>query len=316
MASQSPIILRYPVPVTVVSFSSFQVLDQFMAQKSEKTPFYTSPIQPVELKLDSVIQFDCHKQVSCFNACCRNIDIVITPYDILRLKRRFDLVSRDFVGAYTTPYAMDHHDLPGLKLNTKPGTTECVFLSEEGCTVYEDRPAACRYYALGSMGVRKKDESEVEDIFFIVKEDHCRGHEEPRQLTVAEYRSEQGVDKYDEMNEQWRDVILKKRSSGPTVGRPSDRSRQLFDMCSYDMDSFREFIQSPGFLEIYDLSEEQMTTLINDEDALLAFAMRFLKQVLYGEMTIAMKPDARAKRMQRMKERIDDKQADSSSTPS
>ncbi len=286
-----------------------------MEKQSESKPFHTSPIEPIELKLNSVIQFDCHKQVSCFNACCRNIDIVVTPYDIIRLKRRFNLDSRDFVGASTTPYPMDHHDLPGLKLNTKPGTTECIFLSEEGCTVYEDRPAACRYYALGSMGVRKKDSSFVEDIFFLVKEQHCRGHEEPRKLSVSQYREEQGVVEYDEMNREWRDVLLKKRSSGPTVGRPSDRSRQLFDMCSYDMDGFREFIQTEGFQEIFDLSAETVSELLADEDALLRFSMRFLKQVLYGEMTIPMKPDAREKRLQRMRGRTTVDKERSSSNP-
>ena len=270
-------------------------------------PPYQSPIQPVELDLNSVIQFDCHKGVSCFNVCCRNIDIVVTPYDILRLKRRLGVDSRDFVGTYTTPYPMDFHDLPGLKLNVKSGTTECIFLSEEGCTVYEDRPAACRYYALGSMGVRKKDEPTVEDIYFIVKEDHCRGHEEPRKLTVAEYRKDQGVEKYDNMNREWRDIVLKKRSGGPTVGRPSDRSKQLFDMCSYDIDSFREFIQTPGFQEIYDLKEIQFAELLKDEDKLLKFAMRFLKQVLFGIMTIPMKPDARDRRIRRMRERTNTK---------
>ena len=276
-----------------------------MKESNKSAPPYQSPVQPVELKLDSVIQFDCHKNVSCFNACCKNIDIALTPYDIVRLKRRFGLESRDFVGAYTTPYPMDYHDLPGLKMNVKPGTTQCVFLAEEGCTVYDDRPAACRYYALGSMGVRKKDESEVEDIYFVVKEDHCRGHEEPKKLTVAQYRTEQEVEIYDDMNREWRDIVLKKRSSGPTVGRPSDRSMQLFDMCSYDIDSFREFIQSSGFSEIYEIDSDELETLLKDEDELLRFAMRFLKQVLFGIMTIPMKADAQEKRMRRIRERLD-----------
>ena len=266
-------------------------------------PPYTSPINPVELTLDSVIQFDCHKNVSCFNACCKNIDITLTPYDILRLKRRFEMDSKEFVGRFTTPFAMDFHDLPGLKMNTKSGTTECVFLAEAGCTVYDDRPAACRYYALGSMGVRKKDASEVEEIYFVVKEDHCKGHEEPKQLTVAQYRKEQGVERYDEMNSEWRDIILKKRSSGPTVGRPSDRSMQLFDMCSYDIDSFREFIKTPGFEEIFDVDAATKQQLQADENELFLFAMRFLKQVLFGVMTIPVKADAREKRIRRIKER-------------
>lgn len=258
-----------------------------------------SPIDPVRLQFDDEIRFDCHKGVTCFNACCKNIDVTITPYDILRLKRRLGMTSSGFVNEYTTPFPMDHHNMPGLKLNSKPGTTECIFLAQQGCDVYEDRPAACRYYALGSMGARMKDSDHVEDIFFLVKEPHCMGHNEPRTLTVREYRKEQGCEQYDEMNREWRDIIIKKRSSGPTVGAPSERSLQLFDMCSYDMDSFREFIRSPGFDQVFDISADEKRLLLADEDALLRFAMRFLKQVLFGEMTIKIREDAEAQRLAR-----------------
>ena len=66
------------------------------------------------------------------------------------------------------------------KDGSKTGTSECIHLTAEGCSVYEDRPAVCRYYALGSMGVRKKEASSVDDIYFVVKEDHCLGHNEPK----------------------------------------------------------------------------------------------------------------------------------------
>ena len=158
---------------------------------------FKSPVQPHQLRVDDTFQFHCHPGISCFNACCRNIDIQLTPYDILRLKTRMSLDSKDFVARYTMPFEMDHHGVPGLKLSTKRGSTECVFLTEQGCSVYEDRPAACRYYALGSMGVRKKDSSVVADVYFVVKEEHCKGHLEPKRQTVREYRQEQGVDEYD-----------------------------------------------------------------------------------------------------------------------
>ncbi len=262
---------------------------------------FTSPINPVELTLDSEFQFNCHKRIACFNACCKNIDITLTPYDIVRLKRRFGIDSKEFVARYTVPFEMDGHGMPGLKMTTKPGSTECIHLTEEGCSVYEDRPAACRYYALGSMGVRKKGSSEVEDVYFIVKEAHCLGHDEPVKQTVREYRSEQGIDVYDKMNRDWRDIILKKRSSGPTVGKPSQRSMQLFDMCSYDTDSFREFIQTQGFQTVFDLDKSLLNELISDEDKLLQFSFRFLKQVLYGEKTIPLKNGAREQRIEQRK---------------
>ena len=266
---------------------------------------YESPVTPVELDLDSEIQFHCHKNISCFNACCKNIDITITPYDIIRLKRRFNMTSSQWVNRFTMPFPMDAHDMPGLKLSTKPGSSACIFLGEEGCSVYEDRPAACRYYALGSMGVRKQGGDNVEDLYFIVREDHCKGHDEPRWLTVREYLEEQGIVEYDENNRHWRDVVLKKRSSGPTVGRPSTRSLQLFDMCSYDIDNFRDFFNSRGFDEVFELDADEKQSLSNDEDRLYQFSCRFLKQVLFGEMSIPVKVDAKkvrlAKRTQRTK---------------
>ena len=260
-------------------------------------PPQASPIQPVELGPDSVFRFRCHKDIACFNACCRNIDLQLTSYDILRLKNRLGLTSGEFVARYTVPFEMDAHGMPGLKMATKPGTSECVHLTEEGCGVYEDRPAACRYYALGNVAVRKKDSSEIEDAYFVVREEHCLGHEEPHEQTVAEYRAEQGLDKYDEMNGRWRKLILKKRSAGPTVGAPSQRSLQLFDMCSYDLDSFREFIQSPKFKEIVDLPPQQEQELLDDEESLHEFSMSFLEQVLFGVGSVKIRPDAREKRI-------------------
>ncbi len=280
--------------------------DDILEGKFSDLPF-ESPVRPAQLGLDDVIQFDCHPGISCFNECCRNIDIQLLPYDIIRLKNRLDTTSHDFVARHTIPFQMDFHGMPGLKLLTKPGTKECVFLGEEGCTVYEDRPTACRYYALGSMGMRAKDSATVEDIYFVVRESHCKGHEEPKSLTVREYRREQGVEKYDEMNREWRDIIIKKRSSGPTVGAPSGRSFQLFDMCSYDMDKFREFIQTPGFTEIFDPNAIGMDKLLEDEEARLAFAMRFLKQVLFGETSIPMREGAREKRLEKRRERINER---------
>ena len=173
----------------------------------------------------------------------------------------------------------------------------------------KDRPAACRYYALGSMGVRKQGSAEVEDIYFVVKEPHCKGHEEPRTLTVRDYLAEQGLVEFDEKNREWRDIVLKKRSSGPTVGAPTPRSLQLFDMCSYDIDNFRAFLESPGFTEIFEIDEQEKQDLVEDEDKLFQFSCRFLKQVLYGEMSINVNAEAKQRRLQKRKQRLAENQA-------
>ena len=263
-----------------------------------------SVVEPVQLSLDDAFQFRCHKGIACFNQCCRNIDIMLAPYDILRLKQRFDLSSRDFLDRYTRDYPMDGHGMPGLKLATKDGTPECVFLTDEGCSVYEDRPSACRYYALGLMAMRKKDSPSDEDSYFVVKEDHCLGHYEIQTQTVREYRRDQGLEPYDEANREWRRIVLKKRSGGPALGKPSQRSLEMFHLASYDIDGFRAFVASPGFEELFELDPALKEEIFQSDEKLLQFAFRFLTQALFGEITIAVRSDAAEHRRARVKEKL------------
>ncbi|MHB8742266.1 MAG: YkgJ family cysteine cluster protein [Sulfuricaulis sp.] len=277
-------------------------MSQDFSDPTIKDPRPSSPIVPVKLGLDDKIQFRCHQGIACFNKCCENINIMLTPYDILRLKNRLGITSTEFLNNHATVFEMDAHGLPGIRMLTKPGSTACQFLTPEGCGVYQDRPAACRYYALGATTMRAKDSPVEEDFFFLVKEEHCLGHNEPCTLTVREYRQEQGVEIYDEMTRAWRKIILKKRSSGPTVGAPSAKSMELFYLASYDLDNFRVFVSSPFFHDVYDIETSYFQKLLSDELELLMFAARYLKQVLFGENTIPEKPDAIEKRKKRREE--------------
>lgn len=277
-------------------------MSQDFSDPTIQDPRPSSPVVPVKLGLDDTIQFRCRPGIACFNKCCQNINIMLTPYDILRLKSRLGITSAEFLDKHASVFEMDAHGMPGIKMKTKPGTSECQFLTPEGCGVYEDRPAACRYYALGVTAMRPKDSPNVEDFYFVVKEEHCLGHNEPRTLTVHEYRRGQGVEQYDEMNKEWREIILKKRSSGPTVGAPSPKSMELFYLASYDLDNFRVFIASPFPHDVYDLEPAYLQKLLADEVELMKFGFRYLKQVLYGEKTIPEKPDAYGKRLKRRQE--------------
>lgn len=273
------------------------------------------PVEPVQLGLEDTIRFRCHKDIDCFNQCCMDIDITLTPYDILRLSRRLGIGTAEFLALHAVPFEMDQHGMPGYKLRTREDAPACQFVTAEGCGVYEDRPAACRYYALGSMGLRRKDSPVVDDIYFLVKEPHCHGHLEDRTLTVGEYRREQGVEIYDEINRAWRDIVLKKRSSGPTVGRPSERSLQLFHLASYDLDGFRRFVLGSGFRETFDLDAATYEELGRDDEALLRFAARFLKQVLFGERSIPLREGVRDQRIERRRRRLAERAGDGGAPP-
>jgi Fe-S-cluster containining protein len=205
-------------------------------------PFPQSPVLPTMLAETHEIEFSCHKGIGCWNACCSNIDISLTPYDVLRMKTRLGITSTEFLKDYTVPYEFDKDSIAGIKFRPVEGGTACRFMKPEGCDIYSDRPTACRYYPVALLSMRKQDEYVDRDSYALVKEDHCKGHEVNRRITIADYRKEQGLDEYDELARGWRQLVLKKKSSGPTIGKPSLRSRQLFFMACYDIDRFREFV--------------------------------------------------------------------------
>jgi hypothetical protein len=196
---------------------------------------------------------------------------------------------------------MDKDGLPGVKLRTD-NDGACLFVNEEGCSVYKDRPTACRYYPIGHMAMREAGSSEDEARYFLIKEDHCKGHDEDREVSIDDYRQEQEVEVYDQLNREWLQLMLKKKSAGPAIGRPSDTSLQFFFMCSYDTDRLRRFILSDSFKASYDLDERFYETMAKEDLALMQFGTRLLKQVLFGEVTIPVKENAAEKRIEERKE--------------
>jgi len=267
-------------------------------------PFHGSPVVPEMFDGNKVIQFQCRKGIACWNACCSNIDISLTPYDILRLKQRLNLSSGEFLQQFTVPYEMEQGGLAGVKMRPVENGTACRFMTDEGCSMYADRPTACRYYPLALLSMRRQDEYTDIRSYALVKESHCLGHNENKQLSIDGYRHDQGVEEYDELARGWHQLILKKKSSGPSVGKPSKSSLQLFFMVCYDLDRFRSFVVSDGFNELYDLDTEETIDILGDDTKLMLFGFRFLKQVLFGENSISMKKDAATQRMVRYQEKV------------
>lgn len=263
-----------------------------------------SPIIPVVLGSQTRVRFDCHKGVSCYNACCRQADIALTPYDVLCLKERLGMRSGEFLQKHTVPYEMDGDGLPGVKLRTHDDAPVCLFMNDDGCSVYGSRPSACRYYPVGLLAKHVAGSGSDEMTYHLVKEDHCKGHLEDRVRTLAEYRADQGVEEYDAMNREWYRIILKKKSAGPTVGKPPEMTFQLFFMASYDLDRFRRFVDSPGFRGAYVFDDDLWAELMGDDRALLKFGYRLMRQVFFDEHSIPMVEGAVEKRVRERAEVI------------
>ncbi|MFZ0470263.1 MAG: YkgJ family cysteine cluster protein [Thiogranum sp.] len=258
----------------------------------KESPFVESPVVPEQFDENHVIKFNCYKGIECFNACCRNIDITLTPYDILRLKKRLGLTSGEFLKQYTYPFEFNKNSIAGVKMEPVEGGTECQFMTDEGCSVYEDRPTACRYYPVGLLSTRRADENFERMSYAMVQEDHCKGHFEEREITIRDYRKEQGLEDYDEHGSGWRQLILKMKSAGPAIGALSRSSLQFFFMACYDLDRFREFVKSEGFSATFDIDDATRQELYTDDLALLKFGERMILQIMFGEETIKKQADA------------------------
>lgn len=270
---------------------------------AEPSPFLPSPVVPATLEGHAPLQFRCRPGIACWNACCSNIDIALTPVDIVRLKQRLGLASWQFLKDYTVPYELEKDGIAGVKLRPVEGGSACRFMTPEGCSVYDARPTACRYYPVALLAIRRQDEAFDRQCYAIVREDHCLGHAEPCTQTIDAYRAAQGVVEYDEAARGWRRLILKKKSSGPTIGKPSKRSLELFFMTCYDLDRFRAFVASDAFAGVFDLPAEELRAALADDLALLQFGWRFLRQVLFGETTIALRREGVEQRRARVAER-------------
>ncbi|MCG8017571.1 MAG: YkgJ family cysteine cluster protein [Candidatus Thiodiazotropha sp. 'RUGA'] len=263
-----------------------------------------SSFVPAVLQPSAKIKFSCHKGISCFNACCQHADIQLTPYDILRLKDHLGISATEFLKNHTVPFEMDKDGVPGVKLRTDNGGA-CGFVTDQGCRVYKDRPTACRYYPIGHMLMKRANDPEEENQYFLIQEDHCKGHAEDREIAVDDYRNEQEIERYDQLNREWLQLMVKKRSAGPTIGRPSDTSLQFFFMCSYDVDRFRRFVLADSFKASYDLPDAFYESVENEDLALMQFAVRLLNQVLFGEVTIPLKTNALERRLEQRKELLE-----------
>ncbi len=239
-------------------------------------------ITPKRLTADSEFNFRCHKGVKCFTKCCRNIDIQLTPYDILKMKKRLELTSDEFLAVYTDLKIWEKTDLPVVTLKLMDDKlNSCPFVrDEDGCLIYEDRPTACRYYPLGVAALSHKEGTEDDDFYFFINEPHCLGFEEDKKWTVSEWRQDQGVDIRDKINADWMDIIVRKRSF-PSSIKLTDKSKQMYFMVSYNIDKFRQFVFESSFLKLYDIDDETIDKIRDDEVELLQFGFKWLKWVLF-----------------------------------
>ncbi len=241
-------------------------------------------------------RFACHPGVRCFTDCCRDLHLVLTPYDVLRLRKGLAVDSTAFLDQYTLQEKDPTWKIPVVRLEMQDNSGRtCPFVSPKGCSIYEDRPGACRAYPLGR-AVRRapssSDPGRVEEEHFLVREPHCFGFEEGEEWAAEAWMDDQGLGTYNEMNDLWMDFLSRYR---PGSREDLDPAKwKMFFMACYSLDRFREFVFGTRFLTLFEISEEEQEEMRRSDEALLRFAYTWLAYSLFGDPVLKLRETQQA----------------------
>jgi Fe-S-cluster containining protein len=238
------------------------------------------------LTFDDRFCFQCDRTMECFTRCCHDVTIVLTPYDVLRMKQALQMESSEFLETYTlSPFAKDQK-IPAIILKMDPETKNCPFVTEKGCSIYSDRPWACRMYPLG-LAEPDKPTPKERGFHFLLREDLCKGHNTERTVKVSEWILEQGIEEYDAMGTPFKELMLHSFWNGE--GFLSPEQVDMYYMGCYDLDRFRRFLFQTRFFELFDVDEDRIEAIRKDDLELLDFAMQWLKFSLFHENCMRIK---------------------------
>lgn len=244
-----------------------------------------------QLDSRSSFRFDCQPTNQCFTRCCSDVNIVLTPADVLELSRRSGLSTREFLDRHTLlPVTRELH-LPVVMLKMGPAPEKrCPFVGPEGCSVYDARPWACRMYPVAAALPPARAGVPTRPSYFLCEDDFCEGRKHPRTWTVESWQRDQGVLAREELEKGFRELVSHPWFIG---GRQLDPRRlEMFFMACYDLDTFREFVFSSSFLSRFELDHALVDELRTDDRALLRFAFLWLRFALFGEPTLRPEEDA------------------------
>lgn len=229
-------------------------------------------------------QFSCHPGVPCFNACCSDLALMLTPYDVLRLRARLGLSSRDFIARHAVTAMAPDTGFPMLRLRMMenvPGSP-CPFVTREGCTVYTDRPGACRTYPLGR-ATKTGESGKVVEQFFVVREPHCRGFEQDATWSSAEWLKDQDLQEYNGHNDRYMLLLARAREMNAKLDQ---RQANMVFLAAYNLDGYLRFLQDTGMLDRLELGPHDREAVLADETSRLRFASDWLELVLFGRTDV------------------------------
>jgi hypothetical protein len=253
--------------------------------------FSTSPhpgAECLEPFTEGKFRFACHPGVPCFTNCCADLYLTLTPYDVLRLKSALRIPSAEFLERYTADDLCQNSGLPVVVLKMKEDPKKkCPFLFPAGCSVYTDRPGACRLYPVGRAA--RYAGRALQEEYFLVKESHCLGFAEEREWTVQDWLVDQGLEAYNEMNALWMG-INRNVASGQSLPPVTGDKLKMYFMACYNLDQFQRFVFESPLLRMFRIDKDTLTRIRADQIELLKFAFTWVEFSVFGKKTMQIRP--------------------------
>jgi len=236
----------------------------------------------IQLSADDTFSFTCSNEVRCFNYCCKDLNQFLTPYDILRLKNHLNMESNLFLEKYTFQQIGPETGLPIISLKTDPAfELKCPFVTQSGCSVYENRPSSCRTYPLIRLISRSRDTGKITEQYVLLKESHCHGFNNGRKWTLWEWIEDQGLAVYNEMNDLLMEIISLKNRLIP--GQLDIKAKHIFHMACYDLDTFRRHVVEKELLKGSDMDVSSRDAVEMHDTRLLRIGLKWLKHAIFNE---------------------------------
>ena len=233
------------------------------------------PVTPLEKH--QIFSFTCSPQVACFNACCRDLNQVLTPYDVLCLKQFLDMTSSDFLDTYTQESIGPSTGLPIVSLRFGDAQDlACPFVTDAGCSVYPARPASCRTYPLARGASLNRATGRLTEHWALIREPHCLGFKNGQSQTVDQWVDGQQLAIHNRINDMMLQLISLKNRSRPGPLVPSE-NKQIYTAL-YDLDVFRDDLFDDNSTTTTTIDIQALDRSGTDDLDLLLIAMDWIQK--------------------------------------
>jgi Fe-S-cluster containining protein len=233
---------------------------------------------------DESFDFACHNGLACFNHCCRNLNLYLYPYDVLRLARRLGIGSARFIDAHVDVVLRPGHHFPDVLLRMAENAGHpCPYVSEAGCGVYADRPFTCRSFPLEKGLLAGPGGRSREAVYWLRPPAFCLGPGQVRSTTARRwFEADPDTRAYDRWTGRWA-RIQQRFAQDPWAGEGSEgRRAKMAFMAAYNLEGLRDFVFESSFLKRFKVDPVRLARIRRDDEALLDLGLDWIGLFLWG----------------------------------